>query len=134
MLKRAIFSLATLTVVTLAGATQAKPALRDVPEIRDGIIAVGIAYEISEQCDEIRARKLRGLNFLFGLKSTARNLGYSDSEIDAFVDNRAEQDRLEAMARAQLAQKGAVPGDAATYCAVGRAEMAKGSAIGNLLR
>lgn len=118
----------------MAGNLSAKPALRDQPQITEALISVGIAYEISQVCGEIDARILRGIGVLNGLKSTARQLGYTEAEIDAFTDSRTEQDRLEGIARARLEAMGARPGDAASHCAVGRAEMAKGSAIGRLLR
>lgn len=116
------------------GAALAKPSLGQVAPIRDGLIAVAIAYEISEVCPSIKARKVAGVSYLLGLKSKARKLGYSNAEIDAFTDSKAEQDRLERLARAALTKMGGQPGNAESHCAVGRAEMAKGSVIGRLLR
>lgn len=134
-MKRHLIALAlTCVAVAAAGNLSAKPALRDQPQITEGLIAVGIAYEISQVCDSIRARTLRGIGVLNGLKQTARSLGYSNAEIDAFTDDSAEQDRLETIARARLAAKGAEAGRPETYCAVGRAEIAAGTAIGRLLR
>ncbi|MEY1555061.1 DUF5333 domain-containing protein [Yoonia sp. R2331] len=134
MLKRTLFAASTLAIVTVAGASSAKPALKDVAYVREGIIAAGIAYEISEECGDISARLFRGLSFLNGLKSHARDLGYTEAEIDAYIDDKAEKNRLEGIARARLADLGAVPGNAQSHCTVGRAEIAKGSAIGRLLR
>ena len=123
-----------LTALALCLALPAQAELRDEPRVTEGLIAVGIAYEISEVCPQIGPRRLRGLNYLFSLKGIARDLGYSEAQIDAFVDSKSEQDRLEAIARTRLQQLGAQPGDAASHCAVGRAEMARDSAIGRLLR
>ena len=123
-----------LATVGLAGNLSAQSSLKDEPAVRDGIIHVGMAYEISQQCDTIRARTLRGISYLQSLRSTARDLGYSDAEIDAFVDDRAEKRRLEDMARSQLADLGAVDGQPATYCAVGNAQIAAQTRIGWLLR
>ncbi len=134
MLKRSIFAAISLAFVTLAGASSAKPALKDVAYVREGIIAVGMAYEISEECSSLKARLFRGIGYLNDLKGHARGLGYTDAEIDAYIDDNAEKDRLEGIARARLIELGAVAGNGATYCAVGQAEMAKGSAIGRLLR
>jgi len=64
----------------------------------------------------------------------AGGLGFSNAEISAYTDDRQEKDRLEAIARERLAAMGATPGDVASHCAVGKAEMAKASAIGTLLR
>lgn len=123
-----------LATVSFAGTLSAQSALRDEPAVRDGIIDVGIAYEISQNCDSIRARTFRGIGFLQSLRGTARDLGYTDAEIDAYIDDRAEQRRLEDIARAQLAALGAVTDDPASYCAVGQAQIAANSRIGWLLR
>lgn len=125
---------ASVAIVAFSASLSAKPALKDVEYVSEGIISVGIAYEISQQCDSIRARTFRGISFLNGLKAHARSLGYSDQEIDAYVDDREEKNRLEAIARARLSDMGARAGNAATYCSVGRAEIASGTAIGRLLR
>ena len=57
-----------ISLVALSGSLQAKPELREVAHVRNGIITVGIAYEISQKCGSIRARYIRGLTFLEGLK------------------------------------------------------------------
>ena len=119
---------------TLAFSAAAKPALRDNKAVTGGLIAVGIAIEIGEKCDSISPRTLRGLSYLNSLKETARRQGYSDAEIDAFVDSKAEKKRLEQQARNYLAAKGASGGAGDAYCKVGAAEIAAGTAAGRLLR
>lgn len=123
-----------LTLTAFGGHATAKPELKDVTEISEGIIAVGIAYEISEVCASIEPRTLRGIFYLNSLRSRARNLGYSHAEIEAYINNDAEKVRLEAVARGRLADMGAIPGNAESHCVVGRAEIARQSAIGRLLR
>ncbi len=117
--------------LTAAGSAQA--ALKDEAEIRNGLLVVGMAYEISEKCGSIDARTLRGITTLLNLKSRARELGYSNSEIDAYVDNKPEKKRLEGIARAQLVQLGVTPGVEETYCNVGRDQMGKNTGVGRLL-
>ncbi len=123
-----------LGVIGAAGASSAKPALKDVAYVREGIIATGMAIEISKKCNSISPRYFRGVGYLNALKDHASGLGYSDSEIDAYTNDKAEENRLTGVARARLADLGAVSGNEASYCTVGRAEMAKNSAIGRLLR
>ncbi len=123
-----------MTVVWMAGHGSAQTPLKDVPKVRDGIIYVGMAYELSEQCDSLKARLFRGINYLQSLKNHASELGYSDAEIDAYINDDAEKDRLEAIARAQLAALGVVRGDPASHCAVGRAQIAANTRVGWLLR
>lgn len=134
MKKLARVALMAFAVTMSAGHAVAQVALKDVPEVRDGIIYVGMAYEISERCDSISARLFRGLGYLQSLRSHARSLGYSEDEIEAYINDEAEKDRLEAIARAQLASLGAIPGDEASYCAVGRAQIAANTRVGWLLR
>ncbi|MBE0413191.1 DUF5333 domain-containing protein [Yoonia sp.] len=123
-----------LGLVILAGGLSAQTELKDVAEVRDGIIHVGMAYEISQECDGIRARTFRGIGYLQSLKNRARELGYSAEDIDAYVNDRAEKRRLEQIARDRLAALGAVAGDAETYCAVGRAQIDADTRVGWLLR
>lgn len=129
----------TPRVLALALALAAHPALAEVPPlgreaaVTEGLIAAAIAYEIGDKCDEVDARILRGIAYLNSLRGVASRLGYSRAEIDAYIDDDAEKDRLEAVARERLAAMGGVEGEWGTYCAVGRAEIAKGSRIGLLL-
>ncbi len=118
----------------LAGASSAKPALKDVAAVREGIIATGMAYEITQKCSSISPRYFRAIGYLNTLKSHARSLGYTNAEIDAYVDNKAEENRLKGIARARLADLGAVSGNGDSYCTVGRTEMSQNSVIGQLLR
>ena len=72
------------TLAIAASAASAKPPLREVPEIDGTILAVGIADEIRKNCPDISARLIRAVGVVNGLKGTARSLGYSDEEIDAY--------------------------------------------------
>ncbi len=130
----ALTAVMALATVFAAGNLSAQTALKDVAKVRDGIIFVGMAYEISEECDGISARLFRGLGYLRSLRSYARDLGFTEAEIDAYIDDDDEKDRLEAMARAELARLGVVAGQEATYCSVGRAQMAANTRVGWLLR
>ena len=122
-----------VSTATVVGMTSAAADLKDERAISEGLITVGIAYEISEVCPSIDPRRLRGLNYLLSLRGHALSLGYSRAEVDAYIDDDAEKDRLEAIARRRLEGMGAPRGDAAAHCAVGRAEVAKDSQIGRLL-
>ena len=129
-----IFGVAAIAIAGLAGAASAKPALKDVAAVREGIIATDMAYEITQKCSSISPRYFRAIGYLNTLKSHATSLGYTDSEIDAYTDDKTEENRLKGIARSRLADLGAVEGDAASFCTVGRAEIAKNSVIGQLMR
>ncbi len=123
-----------LGFVIAAGTTAALPALRDNATIREGLISTAIAYEIGRKCDSLEARWFRGIGYLNSLRDHAEGLGYSKAQIDAFIDDEAEKDQLEAEARARLRDMGGVKGEWETYCAVGRDEIAADTPIGQLLR
>ena len=123
-----------LVLSVLGGALAAKPALKDVEYVREGIITAGMAIEIGDICPNVSVRLIRGYSFLNGLKAHARSLGYTNDEIDAYTGDDAEEERLKVVARARLADMGAVSGQPETYCTVGRTEIAAGSQLGRLLR
>ena len=130
---RKILMTAAVLATALTGTVRAE-GLKDEAEIRDALLVVGMAYEISRKCDSIDARTLTGIRTLLNLKSRARELGYSSDEIDTYIDDKAEKKRLEGIARGQLAQLGVVADDPETYCTVGRDQIAKGTGVGRLLR
>lgn len=112
----------------------AKPSLRDVPQIEDGLFAVAVAKEIRDECSSINGRTFKAIGVLTSLKREANQLGYSDDEIRAYIDSRAEKDRMRAKGEKFLAQNGVSYDNPETFCTFGRAEIAKNSAIGVLLR
>lgn len=134
-----------LTPLLVAGLLAAAPtpapaqtedwdALRNDPVISEGLINFAIARHIHNRCPDISARRLRAIGYINNLVSEAEALGYSRSEIRAYVNDEAEQDRVRALADARLEPRGASPTMMEGYCTVGREEIAAGSAIGQLLR
>lgn len=132
-MKKRLILAAYLTFAANTTHAQTGP-LADVAYISEGIVTAGMALKIEEQCPSIAVRLLRGYAFLNGLKSHAEGLGYSEEQIDAYLDDKAEENRLRAIALSRLSAKGATEGDAESYCAVGRSEMAANSQLGRLLR
>ena len=125
----------TAALVALTStAVQAKPHLRDVAAIDDALLAVGLADEIRKECDNISPRMFKALRFVNGLRDKARNMGYTDAEIDAYRKSDVEKSRLKAEGKAYLAANGVIAGQPETYCALGRAEIEKSSQIGALLK
>lgn len=133
MVRRTIFILAA-AVAFAASPALSKPSLRDVPEIEDGLFAVAIANEVRDQCGSISARMIKALGVLRGLKSRANELGYSDTEIRNHIESDAEKARMRAKGEAYLRANGVSYSQPETFCAFGRNEIAKGSAIGVLLK
>ncbi|MDF1715524.1 MAG: DUF5333 domain-containing protein [Antarcticimicrobium sp.] len=130
----AVLISATLLLGLPAGAAAAKPPLREVPEIADGIFMIVVANEIRRKCDDIGGRLLKGIARIRRLKARANDLGYSDGEIRALLDSKAEKARMIERGRTYMASKGLdydTPGD---LCRLGRLEIENNSAIGALLR
>lgn len=122
-----------LTVLALAGPAFARPSLRDVPEIEDPLFAVAVAHILRERCPDLEGRELKGIAILWRLRAKANRLGYSDQEIIAYVRSDKEKERMWAKGRKLLEPYGPAD-DPQSYCAMGREEIQKKSAIGALLR
>lgn len=129
-----VLLVATILLGLPAGAAVAKPPLREVPEIADGIFTIVVANEIRRKCDDIDGRLLKGVFQVRRLKHKANKLGYSDHEIRALLDSKAEKARMITRGKKYMAGFGLdydKPGD---LCRLGRLEIQNNSAIGALLR
>ena len=126
--------LALAAVIALPVAAEAKPPLREVKEIDNELYYIAIANEISEYCPSIGGRRLKAIGVMWGLKSKANKLGYSDSEIRAYVDSDVEKDRMRAKGEAYLASNGVTYENPNSFCTLGRKEIDRNSAIGVYLR
>lgn len=122
-----VFSLWAAPLLALA-------PLHKNPTVVNGFYNIGLADELRKNCDAIDARMFRAFSYIKSIERFAREAGYSDAEIDEFVDNKQEKEKLRARIRADLAKRGASPKTPEGYCTVGREEIAKGSAAGRLLR
>ncbi|SLN30612.1 hypothetical protein AQS8620_00966 [Aquimixticola soesokkakensis] len=125
---------ALLGLMTTAVQAVELPPLRDQARIDNSMLQVAIAYEVSEKCDSIDARKLKGLNYLWTLRGVASDLGYSDAQIKAYVESKAEKARIRKLGEAYVASKGLDPKVSADLCTLGTQEIASQSLIGSLLR
>ncbi|MDJ0823300.1 MAG: DUF5333 domain-containing protein [Paracoccaceae bacterium] len=134
MRARSAFVIALTVSASLALPAAAKPPLRDVAEIDDGLMAVAIADEIRKTCDDISARMFRAMATLSDLKSRAKSLGYSEEEIEDYVTSKAEKTRMRAKAEAFLADQGVDAKSDRELCRFGKKEIARTSDIGRLLR
>ncbi len=132
-LKPVLLTLAIFAAVPAVSA-EAKPHLRDVPEIENTLFTVALANEVGKKCDSLRGRRIKGFNLLLKLRSRANALGYSDDEIRSFVESETEKARMRAKGEAYLKSRGVDLNNPETFCAFGRAEMAKSSAVGALLK
>lgn len=112
----------------------AKPSLRDVPVIDDGLFTIGVADIIRQTCPQISVRMFRAMMFVSNLEKQARALGFTEAEVEAHIDSKAEKARMRARGDAYFAANGTAVGDVDGLCALGRIEVERQSAIGQLLR
>ncbi len=127
-------SLALMSLLSLPAVAEAKPPLRDVKEIDNELYYIAIANEISDYCPSISGRRMKAIGVMWGLRSKANKLGYSDKEIRAYVESDTEKDRMRAKGEAYLAQHGVSYENPNSFCTLGRAEIERNSAIGVYLR
>jgi hypothetical protein len=126
--------IAVLGLGLMGQGAAAKPALRDVAEIDDALFDLGIADRIRKNCPSISARMLKAIGYVNNLEQKARDMGYTDAEIEAYIESKAEKDRMKARAATFFRARGVDTSDPQSYCALGLEEIQKSSRIGSLLR
>lgn len=129
-----IAGLVATTLMSSTSVAQAKRPLEDITSITDGLLWIGIADEIRNACPSISARMLRAMGRINSIQNEAKSLGYTKQEIDTFRKSDANKAELRRRGEAYLMANGVTLGQAETYCTLGRAEIAKSSQIGTLLR
>ena len=128
--------MAAAMVATLALTGTQAGALEPLAQekyINDRLIAARIADRIRRECPSIDARMIYAFMQARELKKYARGKGYSEAQIDAFLDSRADKDRIYAVAEDYMDRNGVTAGDAESFCRLGREEIARGTVTGSLL-
>lgn len=121
---------AALTVSALP----AQAGLKDEAGINQGLLYLAAADKIRRECSSIGGRLFRAQSYASALKNAAAERGYSETEIDAYINDDANKAAMRERRNAYFKSKGASNLDPASLCVLGQAEMAKDSHIGRLLR
>ena len=129
-MKRMIILALTLGMATPA---LALPPLSENTYINDRLIQASVADRIRKECPSISARFAYAYSQARALQRFALDEGYSDAEIEAFLDSKPDKKRVKAAAEAYLAANGVVQGDASTFCALGAREIANKTVAGSLI-
>ncbi|WP_051588275.1 DUF5333 domain-containing protein [Actibacterium mucosum] len=108
--------------------------LRDESDINNGLILIEAGYQIQKHCDSISPRLIKAYRYGRSLERLARDRGYSEREIRAFVEDKGEKERVNSAANAYLLSKGLDPASPQSYCTVGQYEIDRNSQIGVLLK
>ena len=123
-----------LAFVGSAALAQARVPLPEDRAIEDGLTLVAIGNELRKNCDTVSPKYWKTYNFVRGLHSRARELGYSEAEIEAYLDSDPDKARVDARARAYLTARGVEYGNPDTFCTVARAEIERVTSVGSFLR
>lgn len=118
----------------LIAATPGWAGLADETDINEALVAIAAADKIRRECDTIGGRMFKAQSFANDLKDVARARGYSDAEIDAYLDSRDERAKVRAQRNVYFESHGASNLDPASLCVLGHAEIARKSRIGHLLK
>lgn len=127
---------AALALALIAAAPAPAAALEPLSQeryINDRLIAARIADRIRRNCDSLDARIIYAYSQARALKRYAEKKGYSEAEIETFLDSEADRARIYAVAEDYLTRQGAREGDGESFCRIGRAEIAAGTVTGSLL-
>ncbi|TBN44083.1 hypothetical protein EYE42_02920 [Paracoccus subflavus] len=116
-----------------AGPAAALPPLSAERHINDSLVQARVADMLRRGCPDLDARIIRAFNEARKLKRYALNQGYSEAEIDAFLDSRDERRRIYAQADRYMTANGVVNGQPETFCRLGQQEIERKTIAGSLL-
>ena len=112
----------------------AKSLLIENENIWHELLQISVASKISEECTSIEARKIKGLFALLQIKSVAKELGYTDNEINEFVSSEENKKKLKNETDVYLLDNGVDLNNVKTVCLFGLSEIDQETTIGSLLR
>lgn len=125
---------AAAVAVSLVTPAAALEPLSQNKVVNGKLAAARIADLIRRECDDIDGRLVYAWGQARALKKYAKNQGYSDAQIEDFLDSKPDKARIYGEADRYIAEHGAKRGDAKSLCALGHAEIAANSFIGSFLR
>lgn len=132
---KTVFTAAVLSaLMVVPAAANAPVALSENDAINNRLITAGIVRRIHKRCPDLTYKRVRSFMYLRSIHNLAQEQGYSAEEIEAYIDDKDQEAHLYTFVDAWLSERGAVEGNAESYCAVGRAEISAGSQIGSFLR
>lgn len=119
--------------LTAATVAQALPPLSQNSYVTDRLVAARVADRIRRTCPTISARLIYAYSQARALKTYALKQGYTNDQIDAFLDDKAEKRKIYAVAEKYLTDNGATPDNVQGFCALGRKEIENRTIAGSLI-
>lgn len=101
--------------------------------VNNRLVQARVADLVRRGCPTIDARLIRAFSEARALKRHALKQGYSESQIDAFLDSREDRRRIYEQADRYMVERGVVNGQPDTFCRLGRDEIARQTVAGSLL-
>jgi hypothetical protein len=125
-----------LSLGLLAGpaAANAQSGLAEDTVINDGLLVAAVADKIRRECDTISARYFRARAYLNDLRELAVERGYTEDQVDAYINNSDEKAKMRERRNAYFTSQGASNLDADSLCVLGRDEIARQTQVGALLK
>lgn len=117
-----------------AAAADARSGLAAESDINAGLLAVAIADKIRRECGDISARLIAARSYANGLKKMARDRGYSEAQIEAYINDHDEKAKMRERRNAYFNSKGASNLDPASLCRLGKDEIRNRTQVGSLLK
>ncbi|MDQ1899228.1 DUF5333 domain-containing protein [Paracoccus sp. WLY502] len=128
---------AALVALSLAAApaspAAALPPLSQERHVNDSLVQARVADLLRRGCPDLDARIIKAFSEARKLKRYALEQGYSEAQIDAFLDSREERRRIYAQADRYMVANGVVNGQPETFCRLGRQEIERKTIAGSLL-
>ena len=122
-----------LGAAMLAAPASALPPLSQNAHINNSLVQARVADLLRRGCPDLDARIIKAFGEARKLKRYAKDQGYSDAQIDAFLDSRDERRRIYAQADRYMVANGVVNGQPKTFCRLGQQEIAQKTIAGSLL-
>lgn len=124
---------ALVALAALAAPAAALEPLAQERHINDSLVQARVADVLRRGCPTLNARMVRAFSEARALKRYALDRGYSEAQIDAFLDSREERQRIYREADRYMVANGVVNGEPETFCRLGREEIARKTIAGSLL-
>ncbi|MEM8582076.1 MAG: DUF5333 domain-containing protein [Pseudomonadota bacterium] len=112
----------------------AESGLRQEADITNALLVISVADKIRRSCSSLGANLFRARSLVNSVRETARERGYSEAEIDHYINDKSNRAEMRGMRNEYFSSKGASNLDPDSLCVLGKAEIASGSQIGRLLR
>ncbi|WP_282602961.1 DUF5333 domain-containing protein [Paracoccus sp. PARArs4] len=125
--------LAALSISLAAGPALAQEPLSQEAYVNDRLKQARVADLVRRGCGSIDARLIRAFNEARKLKRYALDKGYTEEQIEAFLDSDADRDRIYRDADRYMRENGVENGNEESFCRLGRNEIARQTVAGSLL-